>query len=720
MFSQAKSKVLIIGDDILTYQDYWRYYSQATEYEIVGFIHPFWEEFQIKKFKGAYKNPITVAPLRRLEKLILTKGVQKCFLHVQNIEPGLVMSIINRILSTNICSFEILPNQNFNVKAFKPVITLSSLIEDSGKTSVARYILYLLKMHGKKVSIIIDYQKLPTEFSPNDAFVFSKLFHEEYSPNDEVPDGVYSRELTDRIRRYQKCNTNKIIVTSDLQKAVVSAEQSSDIIMHLSTDVNQPHIDAQIKFCVVPEQYLTRLNKVNWPGQRNFHDATHIIIIPSCNAPVSDETRANYREILSPKKVIFMWIHYSLDDENYINIFNKPIVAVGNKTQTMEAARQMGVSSCELVSNVAGINSSDAEIVMVTLPCDLTGVNEDKIIVNASREVDDRYNELANWTDEYCMIRPPALQVHFESQVDVLEAFAKASCNELRVQNNDSANRETFCRMFLSSHLPPGFRVTTGEIIDSHMNTTGQLDVVIVNDFCPSMTIAGDAVIGPILADNVLGVVEVKTTLTEDSLNKALSQLRSVRSLMPMHDSLETPDGSIVDDPLNGKVLTGIFAFNEVPGIDEKAFSIINEYPNVADFVVLPGCFAYFSLATLSVCEIAVSQNEVRNGYVRFGAKGMGLAMLYGLLNSIAAKRRFSGLNCLQYIQGNWGGKNEQVAKASIEVSNSLSKFGSLINKGEDPEVRNTFNKAVHEFVGKMPFTNHSMAKGRNSRANDN
>jgi hypothetical protein len=90
---------------------------------------------------------------------------------------------------------------------------------------------------------------------------------------------------------------------------------------------------------------------------------------------------------------------------------------------------------------------------------------------------------------QFCRYQKPPLQSHFEAQVDILMALARAADRELFVANNASANREAFCRLFLASHLPPHFRVTSGEVIDFWHNTTGQLDVVIVNELAPMMAI---------------------------------------------------------------------------------------------------------------------------------------------------------------------------------------------------------------------------------------
>jgi hypothetical protein len=268
-------------------------------------------------------------------------------------------------------------------------------------------------------------------------------------------------------------------------------------------------------------------------------------------------------------------------------------------------------------------------------------------------------------------------------------SMAKGTDDELHVTNNTSANRETLCRLFLASHLPPKYRVTTGEIIDVSSNQTGQLDVVIVNEFAPLMTLAmTDSVIAPILADLVLGVLEVKTSLTTETLRKALSQLRPVKALMPTHTTLERTDGSVVRDPLGGKIITGVFAFNPAADIESKVPEILRQFPHVADFVVIPSAFGFFSLETLRVCGFEVADEEAVNGYVKYAAKGMGLAIMFGVLNSIAAQRRFSGSNCVRYLSGTWGGTPDDAFRLVEQRLQQLQK------RALDPDSRRNLNVA--------------------------
>jgi hypothetical protein len=115
-----------------------------------------------------------------------------------------------------------------------------------------------------------------------------------------------------------------------------------------------------------------------------------------------------------------------------------------------------------------------------------------------------------------------------------LKAFAYASEQELVVSGNDSHNREAVCRLFRARHLSPGFRVITREIIDRTGNATGQLETILVNDDVPLMTLGmTGSILVPILTDTVLCVVKVKTSLTIESLRKALSQMHPAKELMP-------------------------------------------------------------------------------------------------------------------------------------------------------------------------------------------
>lgn len=95
--------------------------------------------------------------------------------------------------------------------------------------------------------------------------------------------------------------------------------------------------------------------------------------------------------------------------------------------------------------------------------------------------------------------------------------------------------REGFIKMFLKENLPSLVDFCTGEILDRNDNRTGQIDVIIQSALSPKINLFGDIQIS--LADFVLGIIEVKSTLTTASIDKnshlksSLETFRKVKAL---------------------------------------------------------------------------------------------------------------------------------------------------------------------------------------------
>jgi hypothetical protein len=69
--------------------------------------------------------------------------------------------------------------------------------------------------------------------------------------------------------------------------------------------------------------------------------------------------------------------------------------------------------------------------------------------------------------------------------------------------------REYFVHEFLEQILPPVHRFGSGDVIDSHGHTTGQVDIVIEHPFLPSLPQPGGKE-RLYLAESVAAVIEVK------------------------------------------------------------------------------------------------------------------------------------------------------------------------------------------------------------------
>jgi hypothetical protein len=63
------------------------------------------------------------------------------------------------------------------------------------------------------------------------------------------------------------------------------------------------------------------------------------------------------------------------------------------------------------------------------------------------------------------------------------------------------------------------------------------------------------------------------------------------------------------------------------------------------------------------VCGISVNEADIVNGYIRYTARALSLAIVFGILNSLADTRRFSGSNYIRYLNGPWG-SDADVAEA--------------------------------------------------------
>lgn len=119
---------------------------------------------------------------------------------------------------------------------------------------------------------------------------------------------------------------------------------------------------------------------------------------------------------------------------------------------------------------------------------------------------------------------------YFEKSTDVLLAQYERSKGQ-EASANLGFNRELFCNRFLAQVLPSRLKIHRGEIWDSQGNRTGQLELIIIRDDAPILTYEGGA--NTILAEGVLGVIEVKSNLSREKLIEALVTLKKVKDLRP-------------------------------------------------------------------------------------------------------------------------------------------------------------------------------------------
>lgn len=119
------------------------------------------------------------------------------------------------------------------------------------------------------------------------------------------------------------------------------------------------------------------------------------------------------------------------------------------------------------------------------------------------------------------------LYSYFDNYAKVLMALFQVSSNQ-ESDTNLGRNREYFCSFFLNNVLPPRLTVTTGEIWDSKENKTGQQDIIIIRDDCPSLHIGTD---NTYFAEGVFAVIEVKSNLDTAKFHESEKALKKVQNL---------------------------------------------------------------------------------------------------------------------------------------------------------------------------------------------
>lgn len=142
---------------------------------------------------------------------------------------------------------------------------------------------------------------------------------------------------------------------------------------------------------------------------------------------------------------------------------------------------------------------------------------------------------------------------------DLWTGFERA--RELHQTGDIGSAREGALGQFLTAQLPARFSVADGEIIDAHGNRTGQTDLFIFDGSAtrPLQVFPNGTVLLP--AEAVLATVEVKSTLTEPEVDKAIRGVHRVHRLRPWGDAWLPPRQGEPADDRRARVFTSVFAY---------------------------------------------------------------------------------------------------------------------------------------------------------------
>lgn len=158
-------------------------------------------------------------------------------------------------------------------------------------------------------------------------------------------------------------------------------------------------------------------------------------------------------------------------------------------------------------------------------------------------------------------------------------SFKKASIEGHGTPQEVSDRRESAVKKLLKKYFPFPFRIAKGNISDSFGNRSASIDCIILNPDHP-YTVSDDEKFSAILADGVDFAIEVKPDLTKvDEINRALSQVTSVKSLTRIKDGLLFHNRKTYEELANAKKIPCfIFADKSYEDIRNLIEKIVDYY----------------------------------------------------------------------------------------------------------------------------------------------
>jgi hypothetical protein len=214
-----------------------------------------------------------------------------------------------------------------------------------------------------------------------------------------------------------------------------------------------------------------------------------------------------------------------------------------------------------------------------------------------------------------------------------LALLAKGAANyqQKGIRGDERANS---LRQFLASHLPNVFSTGKGEAIDYRDNRTGQIDFCIYDaaTSCPIQSSSENALLP---AEALYVVVEVKSILTQDELDKAAIAAKKVRSLKPFKEDF-------VASPTKGGIPSGhrclyiVFAYSSNLSVDDwaqKEFDRIKSAVSAADGSI-------DMIDRVFVLDRGMIRPQVGAAVLRDEVKGIFLEFYVHLVNFLTRERK--------------------------------------------------------------------------------
>ncbi|MEX2565579.1 MAG: DUF6602 domain-containing protein [Cyclobacteriaceae bacterium] len=155
---------------------------------------------------------------------------------------------------------------------------------------------------------------------------------------------------------------------------------------------------------------------------------------------------------------------------------------------------------------------------------------------------------------------------------------------------------ENYIKGVLKKHISDGYRICSGYIAttDTILNTENliQHDIIIVDGRIPSIYDFGVSDIEIVAAESVCGIIEVKRTLTKNSVISAVNQLKNTKDLLENYDNGVKSKTRAANNAAGPTLSMGTRSpFYAIMGLDCEKNSVTQEFikaelaPIVCEFI---------------------------------------------------------------------------------------------------------------------------------------
>lgn len=155
-------------------------------------------------------------------------------------------------------------------------------------------------------------------------------------------------------------------------------------------------------------------------------------------------------------------------------------------------------------------------------------------------------------------------------------AFDKASIEGKGTPQEIADRREELFHTFFEKYFPFPYRITKGNIIDSHNNRSSSIDCIILDPSHPYTIDKKNNRASVILADGVDYAIEIKGKLTDkNEINRALNQIKSVKELTRVRNGIVFKENQ---NEYSYKIPTIIYAKETYSDIEKLIEDILSYY----------------------------------------------------------------------------------------------------------------------------------------------